>query len=310
MKKKLITFFCCVTISAFQSNAQLGKMLKQKAENMTQQKIYAAIDKTTDVAADKIFRNGKGNIPAVSGNKDTIPPKTNSSYLVPSVITFDWEVVQKTNGEEGKAARTYYFTTNGDYAGMRPDKNEDEDLSLMIYMKDGASLQFNDKTKTITIMKMTRVVGEGAVMSKQVAGGINKKPMPKDPEEKITVSKTGKTKMICGNTADEYQVKNEGGTGSAWYAHVPFDPVKIYTMGAGRPADLTKIKNDPKMKNNLFAIPLLNKNYLMAEMEAGGQKGLETQTITRKAVVISTAGYKIKDFSKKGLKEIIQEGEN
>lgn len=306
MITKAITTIFLISITSSQSKAQAGTFLKHKAENKAEQTAYSVINKSTD----KILKIGEKNTSASPGRKDSIPAKTNSACILPSAITFDWEVVQKTNGEDGKATRTYYFTSNGDYAGMRPDKNEEEDLSLMIYMKDGASLQFNDKTKTITIMKMTRVVGEGAVMSKQIAEGINKKPIQPDKKDDMTISKTGKTKMICGNTADEYQLKNEGGTSSVWYAHVSFDPIKIYTMGAGRPADLTKIKNDPKMKNNLFAIPMLNKNFLMAEMEAGGQKGMETQSITKKTTVISTAGYKIKDFSNKGLKEIIQEGEN
>jgi hypothetical protein len=307
MITKAITTIFIILIIASQSNAQLGNLLKHKTESTAQQTAYSVIDKS----ADKILKNGKTNTSAGVGKKDSIPSTIKSPYLLPSTITFDWEVVQKANGEEGLATHTYYFTTNGDYAGIRPDKNEDEDMSLMIYMKDGASLQFNDKTKTITIMKMTRVVGEGGVIGKQVAEGINKKPLP-PPSKKneMTLTKSGKTKMICGNMADEYLMKNEGGTSSVWYAHVSFDPVKIYTMGAGRPADLTKIKNDPKMKNNLFAIPVLNKNYLMAEMDVSGQKGMETQSITKKTIVISTAGYKIKDFSNKGLKEIIRDGEN
>lgn len=309
MITKAILAVLFILIIAPQSNAQLGNVLRKNAENKAEQIAFSVVDKEAD-AAGKIVKTRKANTPVSSGKDDTIPARTNSAYPLPAVISFDWEVVQITNDEDGKATRTYYFTTNGDYAATKPDKNDDDDMSLMIYMKDGASLMFNDKTKTITIMRMARVVGEGGVMGKQVTESITKKPLTPDKGDGMTVSKTGKTKTIAGCIADEYLMKNEGGTGSVWYARVPFDPVKIYTMGAGRPADLTKIKNDPKMKNNLFAIPLLNKNYLMAEMGANGQKGMETQSITKKTIVISTAGYKIKDLSNKGLKQIIQEGEN
>jgi hypothetical protein len=81
---------------------------------------------------------------------------------------------------------------------------------------------------------------------------------------------------------------------SSWYAIVPFDPVKIYTMGVGRPADLSKLQNDPRMKNNITAIPVLNKNYLWVEMDSGGKTGLETTSIKKVNNTVHTAGYKIK----------------
>lgn len=48
-----------------------------------------------------------------------------------------------------------------------------------------------------------------------------------------------------------------------------------------------------------MAIALLNKNYLIAEIEAAGKKGLETKSITKETFVFSTAGYTIKEM--KGL---------
>jgi hypothetical protein len=237
----------------------------------------------------------KGNH-ATRINTDSLPVKPTATTQVPSSVSFDWEVIQQMNGEDGKGTITYYFTTNGDYAGIKRDNDTDSDLSLMVYTKEGSTLMFNDKTKTITVMRMAKVVTEGGLFSKKVAEAIAKKPIKPSARDEMTITKTGKTKMICGFIADEYLVKNEGGTGSAWYARVSFDPVKIYTMGAGRPADITKLKNDPKMKNNMMAIPVINKNCLMAEMEASGMKGLETTSIKNKPVIISTAGYKIKDL--------------
>jgi hypothetical protein len=248
--------------------------------------------------------NVQGGKKDVSASRDSVP-KNKMPYPLPATITFDWEVIQERGGEEETGLFTYYFTTNGDYAGMRPDK-KDERNSLVIYDKGGAMLMFDENKKTITIMKLIKPLAEGAQLGKVVAEKINKKPLKKDTEEDMTITKSGKTKSICGFTADEYLIKSEGGTFSAWYANVSFDPVKIYTMGVGRPADISKLKNNPEMKNNMAAIPVINKNYLWAEMEAAGKKGLQTKSITKKTVSISTAGYRVIDFSNKGLKDMIR----
>ncbi|MBX9785507.1 MAG: hypothetical protein K2X48_19670, partial [Chitinophagaceae bacterium] len=229
---------------------------------------------------------------------------------IPTIINFDWQVTQRMRKDEddddnnGKAYNevTYYYTSNGDYAAVKP---EDKSFSLMVYSKKGHTWMFDDKKKIITVMNMPKTVGEGGMMGKAIAEKINKAPIAKDKDdESFTITKTGKTKNILGYTADEYVLKSDKvissdmssktGTASFWYAKVPFDPVKIYTMGVGRPPDLSKIQNDPKMKNNLFAIPILNKNYLWIETEAGNIKGLETTEIKKVNNTINTAGYKIK----------------
>ena len=70
------------------------------------------------------------------------------------------------------------------------------------------------------------------------------------------------------------------------------------------PTDVSKIENDPKMKNNIFAIPVLNKNYLWVETETGGIKGMETTEIKKVNNTINTAGYKIKRIN--GLKDMVE----
>jgi hypothetical protein len=255
-------------------------------------------------------------LPATGNSK----PVLNMDEPIPPVINFDWQVTQRMHKDEddennGKAYKevTYFFTNNGDYAAVKP---EDKSISLMIYSKKGHTWIFDDKKKTITVMNMPKTVGEGGVMGKEIAEKINKAPLKKhyDDEEKFTITKTGKTKNILGYTADEYEMKNnkiitssnasKTGTMSLWYAKVPFDPVKIYTMGVGRPADISKIQNDPKMKNNMFAIPVLNKNYLWVETEAGGKTGMEVTEIKRVNNTIYTAGYKIKVM--KSLKDMLK----
>ncbi len=232
----------------------------------------------------------------------------NLNEPIPTIINFDWQVKQRTRKDEddeknGKAYNevTYFFTTNGDYAAIKPT---DKDFSLMIYSKKGNTWIFDDTKKTITVMNMPKTVGEGGKMGKETAEKIKKAPLTKDREDEYTITKTGKTKNLFGYTTEEYELKSKKiissgmasktGTVSFWYARVPFDPVKIYTMGVGRPADLTKMQNDPMLKNNITAIPVLNKNYLWVETEAGGIKGMETLEIKKVNNTVTTAGYKIK----------------
>ncbi|MBS1511926.1 MAG: hypothetical protein JST86_13850 [Bacteroidetes bacterium] len=229
----------------------------------------------------------------------------NTVSTLPSNIAFDHQVVQQTNDEDGSVTTTYYFTVNGDYA-MAKRTVPGEGVTTILYTKDGQMCTVDEENKTITIMTMPKLVGEGAQMGKAIAEKINKKPLPKDAAEKITVTKTGKTKNICGYTAYEYEIKNEGGSSSWWYAKVDFDPVKIYTMGAGNSATAIKLQGDDALKNNPAAIPVLNKNFLWAEAEASGKKGMETKSISKTAYSFSTAGYTIKSFVHKGLKDVLK----
>lgn len=217
---------------------------------------------------------------------------------IPATLTFDWQVTQLTGDEDGQQEVTYYFTTSGDYAAVKP---QDKSFSLMVYSKKGHTWMFDDKSKTVTVMSMPHVVGQGALAAKQMAEHYKKGPLKKDKDdEHLSIRKTGRTREIAGYTADEYEMTNttagKSGAASFWYAKVPFDPVKIYTMGVGRPADLDKLRNDPKIKNNITAIPVLNTNYLWVETEAGGKKGLQTLSIKKSAITVNTGGYAVKSL--------------
>jgi hypothetical protein len=261
-----------------------------------------------EISADTV-NHGSSGASGINGSMGN-NPKQNYEEPIPAIINFDWQVTQRMHKDEeddnnGKAYQivTYFFTTNGDYAAVKPD---DADFDLMIYSKHGQTWLFDDKKKTITVMNMPKTVGEGGMLGKQVAEKINKGPIAKDRDDEtdLSVIKTGKTKNILGYTADEYQMrpkviatKNAMPAISFWYAKVPFDPVRVYTMGTGRPADLSKIINNPKLKNSVFAIPLLNTNYLSVETEGGGLKALETTEIKKVNNTIYTAGYKIKQMN-------------
>ena len=250
---------------------------------------------------------------------------TSQSMLepIPPVINFDWKVTQRMRKNEdddndGKAYKmiTYLFTTSGDYAAV---KRDDASFSLTIYSKKGNTWIIDDEKKTITVMNMSKTIGEGAALGREVAQSKKKAPLEKDrDDEKFTISKTGKTKQYLGYTAEEYEFRNNSvlttkntsktGTSSFWYAKVPFDPVKVYTMGAGRPADMSKLQNDPRMKDNITAIPILNKNFLWVETEAGGLKGMEVTEIKNVNTTINTAGYQVKVMN--SLKDMLKNRNN
>lgn len=229
----------------------------------------------------------------------------NTTPSLPATISFERQVIQQSNTEDGIATNTYYFTINGDYALIKREA-PGEDMATMLYTKDGQTCMIDEKNKTITIMTMPKLVAEGAEMGKAIAEKIKNKPIQKDTEEKMTITKTGKTKTICGYTAYEYEIKAEGGSSSWWYAQVDFNPVKIYTMGAGNSVTAAKLKDNDALKNNPAAIPVLNKNYLWAEAGAGGKKGMETKSISKTSFSFSTEGYTIKNLVNKGLKDVIK----
>jgi len=235
----------------------------------------------------------------VASDKNRNTRMDSNLYKVPVTIEFDYEVIQQMANENGSKQQTieYHFTKEGDYAAMKSSENDG--LSWMIYTKEGATLMIDDRSKTITVMALHKIIGEGAKMGKDMAEGMNKKPLPKPTDrEKMEVTKTGNTKAIFGYPAYEYIMKNEKGTMSWWYAKVDFDPILIYTMGAGKMGDLSKLKDNPAMQHNPMAIPVINKNYLSAEIDANGKAFMQIKSITKKSFTITTAGYKIKMIGK------------
>ncbi len=213
---------------------------------------------------------------------------------LPATITFERMVVQQNNGENGKAITTFYFTINGDYAMIKREADAEDEKATILYTKDGQMCMIDENEKTIMIMNMPKMMGNAGVTIKKE---LDKNPLPKAKDDKMTITKTGKTKLICGYTAYEYQMKNEDGNSSWWHAQVDFNPIKIYTMGAGSGAMAQKMKDKKEsLKNNFAAIPVLNQNYLMAEIEAGGKTGLETKIISKTTFTFSTAGYSIKEM--------------
>ncbi len=227
----------------------------------------------------------------------------NVNLIIPATITFSRQVIQQTHGEDGIKTVTYYFSLNGDYAAMKPDPKSKMGMDLMVYAKGGKALMFNHKQKTITILNMARVIGNGIKMSNKVAEQMAFK-MITNEEGSARVIGTCKSKMICGYPAVQYEMMNENGIAFWYFAKVDFNPIKIYTMGLGncRTQENLNAKHIRELRNTPMGIPVLNKNYLLVEMSSpGGIKDMETKMISKKTFKVSTTGYKIINLSDKRL---------
>ncbi len=326
---KIIFIPICATLFMLSLSAQvkLGKLFKKNLEDSLAtgvskvvagklaNRIADAVGKTIDKS---VAKNEKQHSPisesdkkenSVEGKNDLERGKATSvnANQVPAKINFERIVVQHINGEDGKSKNvTYYFTVNGDYAMAKMEYPGDDGPSTVIYTSEGVMVMVNEEEKTITIMNLVRVVGEGADIGKELAEKIKKAPLEKDAPEELKVRRTGNTKTICHFPAIEYEIQSEGGKSNWWYAKVDFDPILIYTMGMGKKVDMNKTKGNKDLINNPFAIPVQNKNYFFAEIEAAGKKGMETVSISSAPYIFSTSGYTIKDMRNRGLKEIIQ----
>ncbi|MEP6711888.1 MAG: hypothetical protein ABJA37_05720 [Ferruginibacter sp.] len=289
------------SLPAINASGQLGASLKQKMGEGVKQVTQKATTQAGDKTLAKLFgKKEKEDAAQEETNKTPDAGKNLSTITLPTTINFERTVIQQTNTDEGIVTTTYYFTLNGDYAMAKSEAPGEDKIETVLYTKEAQMCMINEQEKTITIMNMPKIMGDAGAAIKK---GMDKKPIPKDKDDdKMTVTKTGKTKMICGYIAYEYKITTESGSSSWWYAQVDFDPVKIYTMGVGNRSMTDKIKNNPAMENNPMAIPVINKNYLWAEVDVAGKKGLETKSISKETYTFSTAGYTIKEM--KGFKNM------
>jgi len=210
-------------------------------------------------------------------------------FKMPAEIKFDKNVVQKMDGEKN-GTLSYYFTTNGDYAALKPDNKEG---SLIIYTKEGNMLVVNDKEKSIIVMNMKKFITDAARAVKD---------MPKDKNvhkdssaAKTNFRKTGNTKTICGYPAEEYEITSEKGKMNIWYLKADFDSALLLSMGMGKGAGPGP--GSSAGGNDLSNIPGIGKNFFMAEMYKNDKKVIETTSITKTDYSFSSAGYTVRDMS-------------
>jgi hypothetical protein len=216
--------------------------------------------------------------------------QNSTPFKMPAEIKFDKNVVQKMDGEKN-GTLSYYFTTNGDYAALKPDSKEG---ALIIYTKEGNMLIVSDKEKSIIVMNMKKFVTDAAAKAKEM--NIDKTSPKKDSTgAKSNFRKTGNTKTICGYPAEEYEITSEKGKMNIWYLKADFDSALLLSMGMGKGAGA-----GPRSSaggNDLSNIPGIGKNFFMAEMEKNDKKVIETVSITKTDFTFSSTGYTVRDLS-------------
>lgn len=204
-------------------------------------------------------------------------------FKMPAEIKFDKNVVQKMDGEKN-GTLSYYFTTNGDYAALKPDNKEG---ALIIYTKEGNMLIVSEKEKSIMVMNMKGFINRAKETAKD-------KNYTKDSAtSKANFRKTGNTKTICGYPAEEYEITNEKEKMNIWYLKADFDSALALSMGMGKGPG----PGSSAGKNDLSDIPGIGKNFFMAEMEKNDKKVIETVSISKTDYIFSSAGYAVHDMS-------------
>jgi hypothetical protein len=257
-------------------------------------------------------------------------------YKVPAAYNFDYKVVYNIDNEEKKTPETmsYYFTINGDYMSMEsPDMQKDKDMNFMVNTKDGLMITFGEdresKTgdknrkviKVIDMHSMMKGSAESiAALAKTLPKKDNADAEKKKPDELDNFAKTGRTKQVFGYTAEEFSKefskeengKMHSGIMSVWYAKVDFDPEMMFSLGMGSlGGGHSQSKINQSHSANIFGMGLIQKNYLMVEMdfaEKGGpyKTGMKVTSIEKTNFSKSTEGYYVENYSGMSMREMME----
>lgn len=205
-----------------------------------------------------------------------------TDFKLPAEIKFDKNVVQKVSDKKD-GTLSYYFTSNGDYAAMKP---ESKDNSMIIYTKEGNMMIVSEKEKSIIVMNMKAFMNKARDFAK------DNRYSKDSARTKSSFKKTGNTKTICGYPAEEYEVTNEKGKTDIWFAKVDFNSALPMSMGLAKgPGSRGALPG-----NDIGDIPELGKGLFMAEMEKNDKKVIETMSITKTDYSFSTAGYTVRNM--------------
>lgn len=234
--------------------------------------------------------------------------QTPAPYHIPATYTFDYEVVQQVKSSKTKASEpqliTYYYTQNGDYTAIIPEKGKKD---FLIYTKEGVNVIIDNEKKSIVLMRLGSLIGDlgKAYMDQKKNNPSSSKSDSISSNGKVT--KTGNTKKISGYTAEEYSYTNsKGESGSIWCAKVDFNALSFIMgmmgasvngkspMGKGTQGQDYPSFNDPHM--------------LVVEVKSAKnpEEGITTLSIEKKSMTINTKDYKINDMSNMNLQQMME----
>ena len=221
---------------------------------------------------------------------------------MPDSYSFDYEVVQQIKGEKNKSGEpqllTYYYTQNGDYMAIMPDK---EKTSFLIYTKEGVNVIIDNQKKSLVLMRLGSLISG---LSKAYTD--QKKNNTDSSNSKSHGEKTGNTKQICGYTAEEYKyTSSKGETGSMWCAKVDFN-ASMLLMGMG--ASMNGKSTMGKMPQGQDYPSLNDPHMLVAEVKSATHpdEGITTISISKKSFTINTKDYKVNDMSNMNLQQLME----
>ena len=240
-----------------------------------------------------------------------VPPP----YQLPETYRFDYAVEQVHTGKRhatDSSVMHFFYTKSGDYAAVRIDGRQGRKGNLFIVLtREGMSIVFDEHKKTITIISVPKLVSGLSDLTKWIRmdsliAHIHKK----SEENRFQSVKTGKTKTTGNYTADEYSLSGrKDHQGSVWLAHVDFNTMGDYVLGAVG-ANWIKMIGYQKAADPLFQALTQPKTLVTAVdlRDSTGELAMEMHTVSINTVTttIPTTGYTVTDYSKMTLPEIFQ----
>ena len=241
--------------------------------------------------------------------------QTPAAYKLPDMYRFDYAVDQVLISNRHAADTSvmhFYYTKGGEYAAVRINGKEGRKGNLFIVLTaNGMSIIFDEHNKNITVLNLRKLETDFTGLTKWIRMDSLMAHMHKPGDEKrIQTGKTGKTIPIGNYSAEEYSItgKNDH-QGSVWIAHVDFNTMGDYMLGA-MGANWIKMIGSQKSADPLFQA-LVQPRTLLTAMEmkdSTGKREMDMHTVSINLITttMSTGGYTLNDYSNMTMPEIFQ----
>jgi hypothetical protein len=242
--------------------------------------------------------------------------QTPTAYKVPDMFRFDYTVDQVLISQKQGADTSvmhFAYTKSGDYAAIRMSGREGSRGNLtMVISREGMGVIFNERHKEITVINIRKLASDFATgLTKWIRMDSLMANMHRKGDGHAFKSvKTGNTQSIGNYTAEEYTMTGKRHhSGSLWFAHVDFNTMGDYMMGA-MGANWIKMIGFQKGVDPLFQAMTQPKTLITAidlKDSTGAHKcDMHTLAIDPVTSTISTSGYTINDYSNMTMPEIFE----
>ncbi len=219
--KPLFTLLVVMVLLPATLQAQFLKKLRQKAvnaveksvERRTEKEVQKSTDRALDTVVDAPKKKGKTNKNSEASGKGVNPfdiagqPVTyEKAYTFPITVTM---LVEEGNRKNKKSEMIQSYGKDA-FAIQEPNS---EQITIMDFNNKAALTLDTSKNEgqAISLQFMEKMMGDVDLSEANTDG------------TDITINKTGKSKIIAGYTADEYEIISEDSTSLIWFAKdVPF----------------------------------------------------------------------------------------